>query len=951
LNANDWQSNNNNIPRGKAHYYYPGGNIGGPVPFTKDKLLFWFGYEKFIQNTGNATTLTSYIPTSDMLAGNFTATPANSALCPTGFSATNTGTYCNNLQGTVLPDGSIIGVSPNRPVGIIPSQFLGTAAAKDGKALASIWPAPNATPTAANNYENFILAVPGVDNGYLFRVRVDYNFSDHTKIYASYQYATDSTPASGGGAHIYWTPGNSIPFPGGALTSVNKSYVFSGHFIHTFSNTLTNEAIASLGNAHNATVVPNVSALTRSATGYVGGTIFNNGDPLIPAYSSAGNQTFPDHSQQDIFTNGSYSLFKPQPSLADNLIKVWGSHTVKTGVFYEMVDNNQGGFNTPNGSAGFGTGGNVNKNAVTGTPQGSPNNPLANLLLGNATSYSENSANPNQDLAFKVISFYLDDAWKATRRMSLEYGLRFDHIGRWYDRGDAGIPVFLAARVANDFASGIVNPGLQYHAINSAVPKSGIDSTFLLMSPRFGVSYDVFGTGNTLVRGGIGAYRFGDNWGDYSGGLSLAQGVLGYSLPGSNSVTLDQIGASSAPALTPKGAGSGTIQNAVDPNDHGNPTTYAYNLTISQRIPFNSLLEISYVGNQSKQVLVGGGSSATLGSGSPYINVNKEPLGVLFKPDPVTGITAPNPENVTQDLNGNSLPNKPADYRPYGYAYGTNAVYVMSHAGYSNYNGLQVSLVKRSAHLSMNLNYTHSKSLGTDLQEDPFSLRGNYGVESSDRPNVFNASFSYNDLKVYHGGNRLIAGATNNWLISAITTYQGGGNLQAINGNPNPNFSFSNSYTGSMPSGVGTAISGATYFGTDAGVTIMPTLTCNPKSGLKANQYVNGSCFGVPTIGTNGPRNYPYLSGPAYFDSDLALAKAFHITENHTVTFRASAFDWLNHPINAFSGNQLKLYFNTNYASKASTLSAQTVPTFGTTVLKAGGDQRRIIELSLKYAF
>jgi hypothetical protein len=948
FNANSAYNNANGVAKGTAHYYDPGGNIGGPVPFTHQRLQFWFGYEKFIQNTGNATTLTSYIPTADMLSGNFTATTANSALCPNGFSATNTGTYCNNLMGTVLPDGSIIGVTPGRPVGMIPAQFLTTPAALDGKALASIWPSANATPTAANNYENFVQAVPGVQDGYIYRARVDYDFSDRTKAYVSYQYGTETSPASGGGAHIYWTPGNSIPFPGGGLTSSEKTYVFSGHFIHTFSETLTNEAIGTLGNAHNSTFIPNAAAVSKTKLGYTGSTIFNTGDPQIPSYGSAGNQTFPDLSQQDIFTNGAYNLLKPQPSLADNLIKIFGPHTVKLGVFYEMIDNNQGGFNTPNGSVGFGTGGNVNNNAVSGTPMGSPNNPLANLLLGNATSYSESSSNPTQDLASKVFAFYADDSWKATKRLSVEFGLRFDHIGNWYDRGNAGVPVFLVNRVAGDFAAHIVDPGLQYHAINSAVPKDGVNSALLNLSPRFGMSYDVFGTGKTLVRGGIGVYRFGDNWGDYSGGLGLAQGVQGYSLPGGYSVTLTQIGASSAPALTPSAAGSGAIQSAMNPNDHYTPDNYSYNFTISQRVPLNALLEVSYVGDQAKHVLLGGGSGATLGSGSALTNLNKEPLGVLFKPDPITGITAPNPENVTKNLNGSSTGNQNADYYPLGYAYGTNGVYLLSHVGYSNYNGLQIALVKRSARLNLNLNYTRSKTLGTDLNEDPFTLRGNYGVESLDRPNVINTSFSYNNLKMYHGENRIVAGVANNWMISAITTYQSGGNLQALD---NPNFSFSNSYTGTLPAGVGTALSAATYFGTNAGISIQPTLTCSPLAGRGSRQFLTDKCFAVPAIGTNGPRNYPYIKGVAYFDSDLALAKSIHITENHTVTFRASAYDWLNHPLNAFSGNQLNLYYTTDYTSKVSTLSSQTVPNFGTTTQKAGGDTRRIIELAIKYEF
>ena len=952
LNANDWVSNFNGDPRGHAHYYFPGGNVGGPVPFTHKRLLFWFGAEKYIQNTGNATTLTSYIPTSDMLSGNFTATAANTALCGnTGISPTVTGTYCNDLTGTVLPDGSIIGVTPGRPAGMIPAQFLSTPAAQDGLALTKIWPAANATPNAGNSYENYILPVPGVIDGYLYRGRVDYNFTDRTKAYASYQYGYESSPANGGGAHIYWTPGNSIPFPGGGLVSTEKSSQWAGHFIHIFSNTLTNEAIATLGKGLNATSVPNVGDLTKSKLGYTGGTIFNTGDPLIPAYNSAGNQTFPDHSQQDIFTSGSYNLIKPMPSLEDNLIKVWRDHTVKAGVFYEMIDNNQGGFNTPNGSLSFGAGGTAANNAVSGKPQGSPNNPLANLLLGNATGYYENSSNPTQDIAYKVISFYGDDSWKVNKRLSVEYGMRFDHMGRWYDRANAGVPVFLPARVASDFAAGVVNPGLQFHAINSAIPKSGINSTPILLSPRLGGSYDLFGTGNTLLRGGIGVYRFGDNWGDYSGGLGTAQGVRSYNLPGSTTVTLDQIGFSSAPALTPAGAGSGTIESAVNPDDHGNPTTYSYNFTVSQRAKWNTIFEASYVGNQTKHILLGGGSDATLTAGTAYTNLNKEPLGALFKPDPVTGILAPNPEDVTHDLQGNPLPNRPADYRPYGYAYGTNGVYVMSHTGYSNYNALQMALTKRSARLNLNVNYTWEKTLGTDLNEDPFTLHGNYGPEITDRPHVLNTSFAYNNLRMFHGGSKLIAGAVNNWMISANTTYQSGGNLQAL---ASPNFYLSDTYTaGTTPKGVGSQITGATYFGTDAGKTIQPIATCNPNSNRAARQFVNDKCLTLPTIGSgiNGPSVYPYIKGPAYFDSDLALAKTFHVTEGETVSFRASAFDWLNHPLNAFTGQQLNLYYNTDYNSKAVTLASQTPANFGTTIQKAGGDTRRIIELEVKYAF
>jgi hypothetical protein len=289
---------------------------------------------------------------------------------------------------------------------------------------------------------------------------------------------------------------------------------------------------------------------------------------------------------------------------------------------------------------------------------------------------------------------------------------------------------------------------------------------------------------------------------------------------------------------------------------------------------------------------------------------------------------------------------------PFGYAYGTSDIYVVNHNGYSNYNGLQVSVVKRSDTLTFNVNYTYSKSLGTDLSEDPFLLRGNYGVEQIDRPNVFSASYSYTDKHLYRGDNRIVSGVVNNWLISGITTWQGGGNLQAQD---SPNFNLALTYVNIPASAsankVSTGLSQATYYGTTAGMTIQPKLSCNPGSGLGINQHATINCFGVPAIGAYGVRNFPYLSGPSYTDADLAIAKTTHISEGQTVTVRASAFNWINHPLAGFSGgSQLALPFNVDYTSKTATLGSYS-PTYGTTDTKAGGDTRRIIELVVKYNF
>jgi hypothetical protein len=181
LNANDWYDNHNGFGKGGAHYYYPGGNAGGPVPFTHKKMFIWGGYEKFIQNQGNANSLKSSVPTPEMLAGDFTNDNAdNQALCPasatnpTGFSANIHGTYCNDPTGSVMPDGTVL------TDGHVPTQYLDPGAA----ALASFWPKANANPVNTGGY-NYYLPIDNTNNGWIYRFRMDYNFNDSNKFFVA----------------------------------------------------------------------------------------------------------------------------------------------------------------------------------------------------------------------------------------------------------------------------------------------------------------------------------------------------------------------------------------------------------------------------------------------------------------------------------------------------------------------------------------------------------------------------------------------------------------------------------------------------------------------------------------------------------------------------------------------------------------------------------------------
>ena len=133
-----------------------------------------------------------------------------------------------------------------------------------------------------------------------------------------------------------------------------------------------------------------------------------------------------------------------------------------------------------------------------------------------------------------------------------------------------------------------------------------------------------------------------------------------------------------------------------------------------------------------------------------------------------------------------------ADYHPFGLAYGTNAVYVLENIAYANYNGLQVAWIKTTGHLTFNLNGTWSKMLGTTIQQDPYTERGNYGPTAEDRPLVFNESYAYNSGTL-HTGNNVLNQLGGGWTITGISTWQKGSYIPAVG---SVNFGMGLQYTG-----------------------------------------------------------------------------------------------------------------------------------------------------------
>jgi hypothetical protein len=236
----------------------------------------------------------------------------------------------------------------------------------------------------------------------------------------------------------------------------------------------------------------------------------------------------------------------------------------------------------------------------------------------------------------------------------------------------------------------------------------------------------------------------------------------------------------------------------------------------------------------------------------------------------------------------------------------------------------------------INMNYAFGKAMGIiDPTRDSFNLNNDYGVQPTNRKHIFNAAYSVELGN--HTRNKVAGGLINGWQFSGITQLQSGANLSGFSSNNN----FGLNLNGAKIPGTDYNISSQSILGT-SDIQLNPILTCNPTANLGKNQFINPSCFSFPTkVGQNGPTVLPAMYGPAFFNSDLGLFKNFQIKENMKLQFRFNAYNFLNHPLWSFNGNNLNLGFD-------STTGKVNTPNFGTVTDKQG---RRVVQLAVKFYF
>jgi hypothetical protein len=593
MNSNDARFKQQRLERPQNKFFFPGGNIGGPViiPGTnfnknKDKLFFFTGYEYYKQ-TIDTGVLQSQVPTPEMLNGDF----SNTALL--------------NAFGRASGQNNSI---PNNAVnGRIPVSQLDPSMV----ALARLMPAPNSDAAGAGNGFNYTQALPIDQNSWQSVSRVDYSINDNTKLFVRYsaQRELQSFPVQ-----LWWRNANAVPLPTG-IDGKNRSDSVSTSLVNIVNPTLTNEFVFGYTFVDFPNIYQDISKLDRAAVGFNYRSIFNE-DNKIPAFVNWSG------GAPGMWMTGGFDpiLFATKHlwTISDNVTKVVSTHTFKFGGFFGYVKNSQPGERNSNGAFVY----------ANWSPN-STGNSLADFLTGRINDWTESTKNVNRSIAFKDIAFYAQDSWKVTRNLTLEYGMRFHHLTPWKEQLGFGLVTWNEAAYSNDPAKLGDLTGLNWTKRNSSVPQSGYPTRALFYAPRFGAAWDVFGTGKTVLRGGWGKFYYHDPQAG-AGTVDIAAGLRQTNVGGGPAL-------SSLSRVVP--TATVTSVDALDPNDDRQPNTTSWSFTLSQRLPRRMLWELAYVGNESNDLLNNG-----------IANINLVPRGTLLN-NPDADVNAFRPRRNYQNIN------------------------------------------------------------------------------------------------------------------------------------------------------------------------------------------------------------------------------------------------------------------------------------------------------------
>ena len=897
LDDTDWRVKDLGLSKPDDSFYYFGGNIGGPVfiPHTgfnrnRDKLFFFFGFEKAIQNVQDPLldVREAIVPTAAERTGDFTDTAYLSELgalnyyqgvqpCTNGYSTT----YCSTPgvinKSSIDPGGSI---------------------------LLNLLPLPNVDPGTHGGYNyisSYLLSQPRHQE----ILRMDYNINEKNHLSGRYNYEGENVPFPYGLYNNFTL----TPYPAEEF-STNHSNSITTRLSTNFTSTLTNEATFTLTRLVLGTVIDNEQAVSRTALKYPYANLYSTGSDIIP------NVSFSQSAQAGslYIRGGDYPAYNTNEQtlvFGDQLSKVLRNHLFKAGIYFERDSFNKRTTGQDNGSV---TTSYYNFDAT--------GNPFGDLLVGRVNSYSQSSSNFMANMLLPRFDFFVEDLYQARPRLTVNYGVRVDHIQRWYDQNGRVVifdPSQYNASGAVGNTSGLVN-----HATDSSVTMSGAPGLGFQLAFSGGFAYDALGNGKTIVRGGFGTNYYSDPGQNAYSAVQAPPNEQFTTLYGD--YTLSQIPALSTSGLYP------TVYGIADQHDTHTPLTYSYNFAVAQAMPGTIKFELAYTGNTSHNL-------------AGYTSQNVVPEGCELEGGagyPYQGSYAPGTYNDQL-------------CRPFA---NLEALSTETHNLSSNFNSLQLTASRQAGFINFWASYTYGKTMAYNC-ENPFDERRCYNPAPFDQSH--NLSISYlihlpSVSKNHLGNHKVVNGILDGWEISGIEQIASGSPI-SVSAAPN-----GNEYDGIHNRtinfyGISDAVNGynggpnfdpRVILGTPDEAAV-PTVVCDPRNGLKHGQYFNPSCFRAPTPGASstspafGTYHLPYIHGPHFQNDELGIFKTFNIKSSQKLEVRAQGFNYFNHPLYSFIQYDPGLYLQyDSYGGLPTNGSA------GTAAQKLGA---RSIQLSAKYYF
>jgi outer membrane receptor protein involved in Fe transport len=863
MNATDFFANRANIKKGEYLSNQYGFTAGGPAVGTK---TFWFAdYEGSLIK--QARTWVTTVPTAAQRASGFTNFADLITL--------QSGTVGADILGRTFPRGTVFDPATTRqlaagqvdPVtgiaatraGFVRDAFAGNqvpAGRLNANAvrLMQLYPEPNVA--GLNN--NYVTNRTNTDDTHSFDVRVDHNFSSEDRFFARYSFSDNHkvrpSPFDGDG-------------DGGGFNEGDEKvrvHGFASSWTHMLSSTLINEARFGISNEHTYRVQPIGDDTSDVPAKY--GIL---GIPQIP-----GNGGLPTMNIGGLSMLGHAGWvvserFSNTIQFSDNLTKVYKSHTFKAGYMYQDIF--FGSTQPPYSRGTYAWDGRytslVNQtDGTTGRVQLLLDQIPATVPLGVDFNGGMNSiqVSPFGDVdAFKTYhGAYAQDSWRATPKLTFNYGLRWDYFSREQERDaeQANMVPGPPARylipaewqdlpVSQSFRDNLARDGIQlvytdeYGSGLGTMPKNNF-------APRFDTAYQL--ADKWVARAGYGLFygAFENRGGNPSLGYNYPfQFTLIYQAPNDTTPTqlpdgsLATLDARTRIVLDPTNVNANGLSMRGVEFDYKTPRYHNYNVTLQTEVFSNHSVEVGYVGTRGRNL-------------ETFTGMNN--VQQLLPP-------GTNPQSYVQ------WPN---------FARGSLLVRTV---GVSEYDSLQMKFQRRYINgLQFLLSYTLSDSktnAGDSLSGGGvgglrapdvagWDLKNDIGLSGFHTRHAFVFSGNY-DLP---GKGPIFSGWRTNWVASIYS-----GQAQTI----------------------GCSIT------TGAGTGCYALVVGDPYSGSHdVNQFYNPAAFANPTpVAAIGQQDFSPLggkrsqvTGPPLRQIDFGIARQFRIMGDRRFEVRAEAFNLTNTP-------------------------------------------------------